>query len=226
MLAADQVAEQLRAIAAEMLEAAPEDVVLDAGRAHVAGTVVGVPVTDVASRAWRGYSLPAGMSPGLRATSVYDPPSGTFSYAAHVCRVAVDPNTGLVDVERYAVVHDCGTIVNPTIVEGQIHGGIAQGLGSALLEQVTYNDHGQPLTTTFMDYLLPAQASMPDVTIEHMETPSPYTPGGMKGMGEGGTNGAMACVANAVSAALPEVADRLGTLPLSPQVIWDALHQR
>ena len=226
VLAADQVAEQLRAIAAEMLEAAPEDVVLDAGRAHVAGTVVGVPLTDVARRAWRGYSLPAGMSPGLRATSVYDPPSGTFSYAAHVCRVAVDPNTGLVDVERYAVVHDCGTIVNPTIVEGQIHGGIAQGLGSALLEQVTYNDHGQPLTTTFMDYLLPAQASMPDVTIEHMETPSPYTPGGMKGMGEGGTNGAMACVANAVSAALPEVADRLGTLPLSPQVIWDALNQR
>ena len=224
VLAADQVAEQLRAVAAEMLEAAPEDVVLIAGRAQVAGTVIGVPISDVARRAWRGYRLPAGMSPGLRATAAYDPPSGTFSYAAHVCRVAVDPETGLVDVERYAVVHDCGTIVNPTIVEGQIHGGIAQGLGSTLLEQVMYNDHGQPLTTTFMDYLLPAQASIPDVTIEHMETPSPYTPGGMKGMGEGGTNGAMACVANAVSAALPEIADQLGSLPLSPQVIWEALH--
>ena len=118
------------------------------------------------------------------------------------------------DVERYAVVHDCGTIVNPTIVEGQIHGGVAQGLGSTLLESVIHDDRGQPLTTTFMDYLLPAQASMPDVTVEHMQTPSPYTPGGMKGMGEGGTNGAMACVANAVAAALPEVADQMGSLPL------------
>ena len=224
VLAADRVADQLRSIAAEMLEAAPEDVVLASGRAAVAGTAIGVPITDVAKRAWRGYRLPDGLTPGLRETAVYDPPSGTFSYAAHVCRVAVDSETGIVDVERYAVVHDCGTIVNPTIVEGQIHGGIAQGLGSVLLESVVHDDRGQPLTTTFMDYLLPAQASMPDVTVEHMQTPSPYTPGGMKGMGEGGTNGAMACVANAVAAALPEVADQMGSLPLTPQVIWAALH--
>jgi carbon-monoxide dehydrogenase large subunit len=224
VLAADRVADQLRSIAADMLEAAPEDVVLASGRARVAGTAIGVPITDVAKRAWRGYRLPDGLTPGLHETAAYDPPSGTFSYAAHVCRVAVDSETGLVDVERYAVVHDCGTIVNPTLVEGQIHGGIAQGLGSALLESVVHDDRGQPLTTTFMDYLLPAQASMPDVTVEHMQTPSPYTPGGMKGMGEGGTNGAMACVANAVAAALPEVAEKLGPLPLSPQVIWGALH--
>ncbi len=225
VLAADRVADQLRSIAADMLEAAPEDVVLASGRAHVAGTAIGVPITDVAKRAWRGYRLPDGLTPGLRETAAYDPPSGTFSYAAHVCRVAVDSETGLVDVERYAVVHDCGTIVNPTIVEGQIHGGIAQGLGSALLESVIHDDRGQPLTTTFMDYLLPAQASMPDVTVEHMQTPSPYTPGGMKGMGEGGTNGAMACVANAVAAALPEVTEEMGSLPLTPQVIWEALHR-
>jgi carbon-monoxide dehydrogenase large subunit len=225
VLAADRVATQLRAIAAEMLEAAPEDVVLDAGRAHVAGTATGVPIADVAARAWRGYRLPEGMTPGLRETAAYDPPGGTFSYAAHVCRVAVDPDTGLVDVEQYAVVHDCGTVVNPAIVEGQIHGGIAQGLGSALFEGIVYDEQGQPRTTTLMDYLLPVQASMPDVTIEHMETPSPYTPGGMKGMGEGGTNGAMACVANAVSAALPEVAVELGSLPLTPTLIWSALHR-
>jgi carbon-monoxide dehydrogenase large subunit len=224
VIAADRVADQLRAIAADMLEAAPDDVVLTDGVAHVAGTAIGVPVTDVAQRAWRGYRLPEGMTPGLSETATYDPPGGTFSYAAHVCRVAVDPDTGVVDVERYAVVHDCGTVVNPAIVEGQIHGGIAQGLGSALLESVVHDDHGQPLTTTFMDYLLPVQASMPDVTIEHVQIPSPHTPGGMKGMGEGGTNGAMACVANAVAAALPEVADRLGTLPLSPPVIWQVLH--
>jgi carbon-monoxide dehydrogenase large subunit len=225
VLAADRVADQLRSVAAEMLEAAPADVVLSAGQAHVAGTVMGVPIGEVARRAWRGYRLPEGMTPGLSETAAYDPPHGTFSYAAHVCRVAVDPDTGQVDVEQYAVVHDCGTVVNPTIVEGQIHGGIAQGLGSALLENVVHDGEGQPLTTTFMDYLLPVQASMPDVTVEHMETPSPYTPGGMKGMGEGGTNGAMACVTNAVAAALPEVAEQLGWLPLTPQVIWRALHR-
>jgi carbon-monoxide dehydrogenase large subunit len=224
VLAAERLAAKLRAIAADMLEAAADDMVLASGVAHVAGTNVGVSVADVARRAWRGYRLPAGLSPGLAETAAYDPPSGTFSYAAHVGRVAVDPDTGVVDVERYAVVHDCGTVVNPTIVEGQIHGGVAQGLGSALLESVVHDDHGQPLTTTFLDYLLPAQASMPDITVEHVQTPSPYTPGGMKGMGEGGTNGAMACVVNAVAAALPEVADRLGTLPLSPPVIWEALH--
>jgi aerobic carbon-monoxide dehydrogenase large subunit len=223
VLAAERLAAKLRAIAADMLEAAADDMVLASGVVHVAGTNVGVPVADVARRAWRGYRLPAGLSPGLAETAAYDPPSGTFSYAAHVCRVAVDPDTGVVDVERYAVVHDCGTVVNPTIVEGQIHGGVAQGLGSALLESVIHDNHGQPLTTTFLDYLLPAQASMPDITVEHVQTPSPYTPGGMKGMGEGGTNGAMACVVNAVAAALPEVADRLGTLPLSPPVIWEAL---
>ena len=95
--------------------------------AHVAGAAIGVPIPEIAKRAWLGYRLPDGLTPGLSETAAYDPPSGTFSYAAHVCRVAVDPETGLVEVERYAVVHDCGTLVNPTIVEGQIHGGIAQG---------------------------------------------------------------------------------------------------
>lgn len=226
VLAAERVAERVRGLAADMLEAAPADVVLEGGQARVVGTSIGVPVADVARRAWQGFRLPAGAQPGLAETVVYDPPAGTCSYAVHVCQVAVDPETGGVTLERYGVVHDCGTVVNPTIVEGQIHGGVAQGVGSALLESIEHDADGQPLTTTLADYLLPVSSSIPEITIEHMETPSPFTPGGMKGMGEGGTNGAMACVANAVAAALPEVADRLGALPLSPQVIWSALHDR
>jgi carbon-monoxide dehydrogenase large subunit len=223
LVASRKVAAKVRAIAAEMLEAAADDIVLADGAATVIGTNVSVPIAQVAQRAWQGFALPAGTEPGLLETAGYDPASATFSYAAHVCRAAVDRDTGEVVIEHYAVVHDCGTIVNPMIVEGQIHGGIAQGLGAALLEEFAYGPDGQPLTTTFLDYLAPVSASMPDVTIEHMETPSPFTPGGMKGMGEGGTNGAMACVVNAVAAALPEIADRIDRTPLSPSYLWELL---
>ncbi len=223
VLAADKIAAKVKAIAAEMLEAAVDDIVLVDGAAAVIGTNVSVPIARVAHRAWQGFSLPAGIEPGLLETAAYDPVSATFSYAAHVCRAAVDRTTGEVEIEHYAVVHDCGTIVNPLVVEGQIHGGIAQGLGAALLEEIAYNADGQPITTTFLDYLAPVSASMPDVTIEHIQIPSPHTPGGMKGMGEGGTNGAMACVVNAVAAALPEIADRIDRTPLSPSRLWELL---
>jgi aerobic carbon-monoxide dehydrogenase large subunit len=223
VLAVDRLAHRLRLIAAELLEAAPADVELADGRAGVVGTQVSVPLAEVARRAWQGFGLPEGLAPGLIETAAYDPVSATFSYATHVCRVAVDRSTGLVEVERYGVVHDCGTIVNPQIVEGQIIGGIAQGLGAALLEEVVYGDDGQPLATTFLDYLAPVESSVPDVEIVHVEIPSPYTPGGMKGMGEGGTNGAMACVVNALVDALPEIADRLDRTPLTPSRLWELL---
>jgi carbon-monoxide dehydrogenase large subunit len=223
VLAVERLATKLRLIAADALEAAPADIELADGRAGVVGTQVSVPLADVARRAWQGFGLPTGVAPGLIETAAYDPVSATFPYATHVCRVAVDRATGLVEVERYGVVHDCGTVVNPQIVEGQIIGGIAQGLGAALLEEVVYGDDGQPLTTTFLDLLLPVESSMPDVEIVHVETPSPHTPGGMKGMGEGGTNGAMACVVNAVADALPEIADRLDRTPLGPSRLWELL---
>jgi carbon-monoxide dehydrogenase large subunit len=224
VLAAERLAARLRLIAADLLEAAPADIELADGRAGVVGTQVSVPLAEVTRRAWQGFGLPEGLAPGLIETAAYDPASATFSYATHVCRVAVDRATGLVEVERYGVVHDCGTIVNPQIVEGQIIGGIAQGLGAALLEEVVYGDDGQPLTTTFLDLLLPVQSSIPDVEVVHLEIPSPHTPGGMKGMGEGGTNGAMACVVNAVADALPEIAGRLDRTPLTPSRLWELLH--
>jgi carbon-monoxide dehydrogenase large subunit len=223
VLAAERLATRLRAIAGELLEAAADDIVLADGRAHVAGTQVGVPIADVAARAWQGWLLPDGTTAGLEERAVYDPEQFTFSYAVHVCRVAVDRETGGVTVERYGVVHDCGTVVNPMIVEGQIHGGIAQGLGAALLEDVVFSDTGEPRSTSFLDYLVPAPDGLPSIEIEHLVHPSPFTPGGMKGMGEGGTNGAFACVANAVAAALPEVTRELCVTPLTPERIWRAL---
>ena len=222
--ATEALATKIRAIAADLLEAAPDDIVLAEGRATVAGTAVGVTLAEVANRAWQGWELPDGLDPGLVATATYDPEAFTFSYATHVCRAAVDRDTGAVEIERYAVVHDCGTMVNPTIVEGQIQGGIAQGLGAALLEQVVYNDDGQPLSTTLLDYTIPTTDTMPDIQIEHTITPSPFTPGGMKGMGEGGTNGAFACVVNAIAAAVPDAAARITTTPVTPSGLWSILH--
>jgi carbon-monoxide dehydrogenase large subunit len=226
VVATQRLAEKIKAIAAEMLEASPADIELSQSQARVVGTEVGVPFAEVAHRAWQGFRLPEGIEPGLTATYSYDPVSATFSYATHACRVAVDTGTGQVEVEDYVVVHDCGTIVNPTIVEGQIHGGVAQGLGAALMEEVLYDDQGQPLSSTMLDYHVPSSASVPDMVIEHMEIPSPFTPGGMKGMGEGGTNGAFAAVVNAVCAALPTVDWTELATPLSPSTVWAALQER
>ena len=225
VVAAQRLAESIRRIAAEMLEANPADIVLGEGRATVAGTHVNVAIADIARRAWQGFRLPEGSNPGLVESFCYEPTSATFAYATHACRVSVDTATGVVDVEEYVVAHDCGTIVNPTIVEGQIHGGIAQGLGAALMEEVLYDDQGQPLSSTLLDYHVPTSASMPEVRIEHFEIPSPFTPGGMKGMGEGGTNGAYAAIINAVCAALPEVDWTDLTTPLSPTRIWNAINR-
>lgn len=226
VVAAQRVADKVRTIAAEMLEASPADIELEEGQARVAGTEVGVSIPDVARRAWQGFRLPEGTEPGLVASHSYDPASPTFSYATHACRVAVDPGTGQVEVEDYVVVSDCGTIVNPVIVEGQIQGGVAQGLGAALIEEFVYDELGQPRCSTLLDYHVPVGPTMPDIRIEHLEIPSPYTPGGMKGMGEGGTNGAFAAVVNAVCAALPDVDWTNVTTPLSLNRIWEVLHDQ
>jgi len=225
--ATSALGDRIRRIAAEMLEAAPADIVLADRKATVAGTNVSLSIAEVARRAWQGWALPEGDEmPGLECRFAYDPKQYTFSYGTHVSRVAVDPATGVVEVERYAVVLDCGTLVNPTIVEGQVHGGVAQGLGAALLEEIVVDGDGQPRATTFLDYLLPVSASVPDIEVVLTETPSPFTPGGMKGMGEGGTNGSFACVVNAVAAALPAEAARDLVTPLTPSRVWHRLTGR
>jgi carbon-monoxide dehydrogenase large subunit len=222
--AAEQIRSRLCALAAQRLEAAAADVVLEAGHAHVRGfperTIA------VAELARLAYSpplggLPAGVGPGLSATVYHDPPAPAFSGAVHVALVEVDRQTGRARVRRHVVVEDCGPVVNPAIVEGQVHGAVAQGLGEALLERVVYDGAGQLLTATLMDYALPRADDLPAFEIGHLETPSPLTPGGIKGMGEGGTIGAPAAIANAVADAVRPLGLRIDALPIRPESLVD-----
>jgi aerobic carbon-monoxide dehydrogenase large subunit len=216
-VAADRIRARLRALAAHRLEAAADDVVLESGRAHVRGFPErAVPVVELARLAYFPPlgGLPAGLEPGLSATVTFDPPGPTFSGAVHVAVVEIDADTGRVRVDRYVIVEDCGPVVNPTIVEGQVHGAVAQGLGEALLESLVYDAGGQLITATLMDYAIPRADDVPSLTVGHLETPSPRMPGGTKGMGEGGTIGAPAAIANAVADALRGRSGRVTALPI------------
>src|SRR3989441_401244 len=207
------------------LEASPSDVTLEEGRAWVRGAphraVMLSEVTRLAYAPPPG-GLPAGLSPGLEATVYFDPPGPTFSGAVHVAVVEVDRETGRVRLRCYALVEDCGPVINPLIVEGQIHGAVAQGIGEALLEAVVYGDDGQLLTATLMDYALPKADDVPSPEIWHLETPSPVTPGGVKGMGEGGTIGAPAAIANAVADAVRGLGVRVTRLPIRAESLLRA----
>ncbi len=215
--AAERLRPKIEALAARLLEASPADIVLAEGRAHVRGFPErAVTLVEVARAA---YAPPPGMGtdfePGLEATVYFDPPGPTFSGAVHVAMVDVDPDTGRVSIPRYVVVEDCGPLVNPTIVEGQIHGAVAQGIGEALRERVVHDTDGQLLTGTLMDYALVTAADLPPFEVGHLETPSPTMPGGIKGMGEGGTIGAPAAIANAVADAVAPLGVTITTLPIA-----------
>ena len=186
MLSSGQLRTKIAEIAAHRLEADPQDIVLADGVAHVRGTPArSLAFDDIAKAAWLGWDLPPGVAPGLEESATYDPPDITYSYATHAAQVAVDVETGIIEIERYVVAHDCGVVVNPMIADGQIQGGVAQGLGIATLEEVAYDEDGQPSVSTYLDYLLPLSNDVPTVEIRHLETPSPHTPGGMKGLGGG-----------------------------------------
>ncbi|MBI4637848.1 MAG: xanthine dehydrogenase family protein [Candidatus Rokubacteria bacterium] len=218
--AAEILRSKVQRLAAHLLEASPEDIVLEAGRAGVRG-VPGRTVTlaEVARLAYAPPpgGLPEGLAPGLQATVYFDPPGPTFSGAVHVAMVEVDEETGKIAVRRYALVEDCGPLLNPLIVDGQIHGAVAQGIGEALLERLVYDEEGQLLTATLMDYALPRADDLPLILVGHLETPSPLMPGGVKGMGEGGTIGAPAAIANAVADALRHRGIPITALPIRPE---------
>jgi carbon-monoxide dehydrogenase large subunit len=218
--AARKVRVALIAMAAAALEASPADLELIGGRVSVRG----VPGRNlsVADLARIAHSAAPGARPGARtleATEVFDPPGPTFSGAVHVASVEVDPETGRVTVRAYALVEDCGPVINPLIVEGQIHGAVAQGIGEALDERLVYDEEGQLLTGTLMDYALPVAAALPDFAVGHLETPSPLTPGGYKGMGEGGTIGAPAAIANAVADAVRPLGIAVTALPILAEAL-------
>lgn len=208
-------------LAGHLLEAAPGDLEIIQGVVAVRGSpTAAVPLRTVAEKAWLGWGLPPGMAPGLEEKDLHDPQDISYSYATHAAAVAVDLATGRIEIERYVVVHDCGVIVNPMIVDGQTHGGVAQGIGNALLETLVYDDVGQPRIATFHDYVLPGTGEVPDMVVEHTQTPSPFIPGGMKGMGEGGTIAPAAAIGNALANAVPEIAHLVTTTPMTPARVW------
>jgi carbon-monoxide dehydrogenase large subunit len=222
--AAAEVRRKALAVAASHLEAAPEDLVLEDGRLGVRGApgrgLTLAEVATLASTPRPGYALPSGMGPGLEATAYVPVPQSTYSSGAHAAVVEVDPETGVVRILRYVAVDDCGTLINPTIVEGQVHGGIAHGIGNALLEEIVYDAAGQLATGTLMEYALPRAADVPPLVVQHVVTPSPLNPLGVKGAGEGGTIPAPAAVANAVADALRPLGVEVTEMPLTRERLW------
>ena len=216
------VREKVLAVAAHALEAASEDLEIEAGAVFVTGTPArSITMKEVAAAAYRfADQLPAELSAGLEATVRFRPTRfPTWSNATHLCVVEVDRDTCVPRVLRYIVSEDCGRMINPTVVEGQVFGGVVQGLGGVLLEDFVYDGDGNPLTTTFMDYLLPTTTEVPEIEIGHIETDSSTNPGGYKGMGEGGAIGAHAAVANAVGDALAPLGIDVLATPLGPNDI-------
>jgi carbon-monoxide dehydrogenase large subunit len=217
------VREKVLAVAAHMMEAAREDLEIADSIVAVRGTPSkSVTMREVAKQALIGaHELPDDIGVGLEATVRFRPTQfPTWSNATHVCVVEVDPETWIPVVRRYVVSEDCGRMINPRIVEGQIFGGVVQGLGGVLLEDFVYDDEGNPLTTTFMDYLPPTTTEVPEIEVGHIETESTTNPGGYKGMGEGGAIGAHAAVANAVLDALRPLGVKTTRTPLGPEQIY------
>jgi aerobic carbon-monoxide dehydrogenase large subunit len=216
------VRDKVLAVAAHTMEAAPEDLEIERGSVFVRGTPTkAVSLKEVAKTAYTAAeTLPSDVSGGLEATVRFRPSEfPTWSNATHLCVIEIDPETCIPTVLRYIVSEDCGRMINPTVVEGQIAGGTVQGLGGVLLEDFAYDAAGNPLTSTLVDYLLPTTTEVPDIEIVHIETESTTNPGGFKGMGEGGAIGSHAAVANAVADALAPLGIRVTKTPLGPNDI-------
>jgi carbon-monoxide dehydrogenase large subunit len=220
--ATERIVERGRRLAAHLLEAAPEDVALRDGRFVVAGTDRDVVWSRVARAAYQ-RNQPAGLEPGFSETATFTPPSVTFPNGCHVCEVEVDAETGAVRVVRYTVVDDVGRMINPLLVRGQIHGGAVQGLGQGLAEVLCYDESGQVLSGSFMDYAMPRADEMPSFDVDAHEVPTQVNPLGAKGVGEAGTVGALPALLNAVNDALAPLGVRHLDMPVTPERVWRAI---
>ncbi len=219
-----KVKEKAKLLAAHMLEAAADDIVWEDGKAYVKGSPASQKtIGEIALASHVAYDLPEGMEPFLDETTYYDPPNCTFPFGTHICVVEVDQDTGTVELIRYVAVDDVGNVVNPLIVDGQIHGGIAQGLAQALYEGAVYDDNGQLLTGTMSDYAIPKAHMVPVYELDRTVTPSPTNPMGVKGAGEAGTIASTPAVANAVIDAVSHLGIRHIDMPLTPERVWQAL---
>jgi aerobic carbon-monoxide dehydrogenase large subunit len=227
MKAAGIVRAKVARIAAHMLEADPSDLEMEDGDIYVRGSRDRlVTMADVGRAAYiRAIELPEDEEPGLEAVAAFDPPQMAWPYGANIAVVEVDVGTGKVEFLDYLYVHDIGTVINPMLVDGQIHGGVAQGIGTALYEELQYDPSGQPLFATFMEYVLPTAAEVPRIAIEHQVTPSPLIPGGMKGVGEAGVIGAPAAVVSAIEDALRPYGVKISATPVTPATVLSLLDE-
>jgi len=220
---AREVREKARRIAAHQLEASVDDIEFDDGKFHVTGASDrSMHIQGIAREAYLGHDLPEGMDPGLEVTDFYDPENFTFPFGTHVAVVEVDQDTGDIDIRRYVAVDDCGEIINPLIVDGQVHGGIAQGIGAALFEGASYDEEGHLETRRMDEYAVPHSTQLPDFETDNTVTPSPHNPLGVKGVGESATIAATPTIVSAVSDALqPFDIDHLD-IPITPETVWRA----
>jgi carbon-monoxide dehydrogenase large subunit len=223
-LAVRRIKDKATGLAAHLLEAAVEDVEYADGKFFVKGSPDRAKtIQDIALMAHVAWNMPAGMEPALEASAFYDPPNFTFPFGAHVALVEVDAATGQVALKRYVAVDDCGPQINPMIVEGQVHGGVVQGVGQALWEEAVYDDKGQLLTGTLMDYAIPRADVLPDIEVLSTVTPSPHHPLGVKGIGEAGTIASTCAVYNAVIDAVRPLGVDAVPMPLTPERVWRAI---
>ncbi|ESX89136.1 MULTISPECIES: xanthine dehydrogenase family protein molybdopterin-binding subunit [unclassified Mesorhizobium] len=221
--ALDKVEAKAKKIAAHLLEADEGDIVIENGEVKVAGTDKSLPWFQVALAAYTAHNLPAGMEPGLKETAFYDPANFTFPAGCYICEVEIDPETGTTEIVQFVAADDFGNIINPMIVEGQVHGGIAQGIGQALLEGAHYDDSGQLLTASYMDYTMPRADDLPSFKVSTSNTPCPSNPLGIKGCGEAGAIGSPPAVINAITDALGIVDI---AMPASPSTVWAAIRAK
>ena len=222
--ALDKVEAKAKKIAAHLLEASESDIVIEDGAAKVQGTDKQLLWHEIGLSAYVAHNLPEGMEPGLKESAFYDPTNFTFPAGTYICEVEVDPDTGVVTVENFTAADDFGRVINPLIVEGQVHGGIAQGIGQAMLEQAVYDDDGQPVTASYMDYAMPRADDLPSFTVSTHETLCPGNPLGIKGCGEAGAIGSPPALVNAVLDALKDTGVTNINMPLTPTNVWAAIN--
>jgi carbon-monoxide dehydrogenase large subunit len=223
-MACDKVIDKAKQIAAHQLEASADDLEFSGGVFRVAGSPEKeVPLAAIAFAAFTAHDLPDGLEPNLEASTTYDPPNFSWPFGTHMCAVEVDTETGRVDVLQYVAVDDCGVQVNPLIVDGQVHGGVVQGLAQALYEEAVYDGDGNLKNSTLAEYLVPAASDVPPITTGHTVTPSPTNQLGVKGIGEAGTIGAAPAVINAIVDALSGLGVDDVPMPASPLNVWNAI---
>ena len=225
-LAARLLKERVIRAASNLLEASAEDIEAADGRVFVAGTDRSLTFREVARAVYSEMGrLPTEAREELEVTKLYDPYFGTTSSATHIVTLEIDPEICRVTLHRYVAAEDCGRIINPMIVDGQVHGGVAQGIGAALYEEVVYDEAGQLLTASLADYVIPAATEVPPISTAHLDTESPSTVGGFRGMGEGGNIGAPAAIANALADALAPLGIEISELPMTPERLFRVIER-